>query len=100
MTNKQKPRQFWIRPRKITKGPTWNCTDNLMKYAGHKDIIHVIEYSAYQALQADIQLRKDAYDKLDDINIKLNERIKELEQEIEKLRKEIGVALGRISNDE
>lgn len=57
-----KSRQFWIRPRRIGKGPTWNCTDNLMNYAGRKDIIHVIEYQAYQSAL---------------------DRIKELEEEVE-----------------
>lgn len=55
---KKAHKHFWIRPRKISKGPTYNCTTNLMKYAGYTDVTHVIEYSALEQAQAEIERLK------------------------------------------
>lgn len=47
------PRMWWLRKSSSGRGPRWNCTKDLTRYAGYKGIVPVIEYSAYQRLEAE-----------------------------------------------
>ena len=92
-----KPREFWIKAKLaddgftdwIVRGPgIW-----LANTSAAETFTHVIEYKAYaealehvEELKTDIESRKQAYDKLDEINIVLNEQARELKAENAKLR--------------